>query len=103
MRRQLDVEAKQSKKRHNREVAVHLRDGPLQTLPAARLELDEARERNPDRALHPQVLSQRDLTPAVRKLLRQCESRTDIAMEAELEDVGKPAVQTFCAERRASC
>ena len=44
-------EAMQADERRNREVAEHLHDGPLQTLLAARLELDEARERNPDPAL----------------------------------------------------
>jgi two-component system NarL family sensor kinase len=106
----------QSDERHNREVAEHLHDGPLQTLLAARLELDEARERNPDPALdmvysalqetatglrstvtelHPQVLAQLGLTPAVRELLRQFESRNDIVVEAELEDVGKPESQAL--------
>ncbi len=47
VRRQLVSEAMQSDERHNREVAEHLHDGPLQTLLAARLELDEVRERNP--------------------------------------------------------
>ena len=45
--------------------------------------------------LHPQVLAQLGLTPAVRELLRQFESRTDIAVEAELEDVGKPESQAL--------
>ena len=86
------------------------------TLLAARLELDEARERNPDPALdmvyaalqetatglrstvtelHPQVLAQLGLTPAVRELLRQFESRTDLAVQAELDDVGKPESQAL--------
>ena len=51
VRRQLVSEAMQADERHNREVAEHLHDGPLQTLLAARLELDELRERNPDPAL----------------------------------------------------
>jgi two-component system NarL family sensor kinase len=116
MRRQLVSEAMQSDERHNREVAEHLHDGPLQTLLAARLELDEARERNPDPALdmvyaalqetatglrstvtelHPQVLAQHGLTPAVRELLRQFESRTDLAVPGDLEDVGKPESQAL--------
>jgi two-component system NarL family sensor kinase len=116
MRRQLVSEAMQSDERHNREVAEHLHDGPLQTLLAARLELDEARERNPDPALdmvyaalqetatglrstvtqlHPQVLAQLGLTAAVRELLRQLESRTDLVVEADLEDVGKPESQAL--------
>jgi two-component system NarL family sensor kinase len=106
----------QSDERHNRDVAEHLHDGPLQTLLAARLELDEARERNPDPALdmvysalqetasglrstvtqlHPQVLAQLGLTPAVRELLRQFESRNDVTVQTELEDVGKPESQAL--------
>jgi two-component system NarL family sensor kinase len=116
MRRQLVSEAMQSDERHNREVAEHLHDGPLQTLLAARLELDEARQRNPDPALdmvysalqetaaglrstvtqlHPQVLAQLGLTPAVRELLKQFESRTELVVKAELDDVGKPASQAL--------
>jgi two-component system NarL family sensor kinase len=45
--------------------------------------------------LHPQVLAQLGLTPAVRELLRQFESRNDVAVEADLEDVGKPASQAL--------
>ena len=116
VRRQLVSEAMQSDERRNREVAEHLHDGPLQTLLAARLELDEVRERNPDPALdvvyeamqetakglrstvtelHPQVLAQLGLTPAIRELLRQFESRGDYVLEADLEDVGKPESQSL--------
>jgi two-component system, NarL family, sensor kinase len=114
VRQRLVSEALQADDRHNRELAEHLHDGPLQTLLAARLELDEARERNPDPALdrvysalqdtakglrstvtelHPQVLAQLGLTPGVRELLRQYESR--VIVDAELQDVGKPASQTL--------
>lgn len=110
VRRQLVSEAMQSDERHNREVAERLHDGPLQTLLAARLELDEARERMGDPALdavysalqetatalrstvtelHPQVLAQLGLTPAVRELLRQFESRSGMTIEADLGEVGK--------------
>jgi len=110
VRRQLVSEAMQSDERHNREVAERLHDGPLQTLLAARLELDEARERIGDPALdavysalqetaaalrstvtelHPQVLAQLGLSPAVRELLRQFETRAGIAVEADLGDIGK--------------
>ena len=116
MHRQLVSEAMQSDERHNREVAEHLHDGPLQTLLAARLELDDVRERNPDPALdtvyaalqetatglrstvtqlHSQVLAQLGLTPAVRELVKQFESRTELAVEAELDDVGKPESQAL--------
>ena len=114
VRRQLVSEAMQADERHNREVAEHLHDGPLQTLLAARLDLDEARERNSDPALetvhaalqetaaalrstvtqlHPQVLAQLGLTPAIQELLRQFEGRGDYSVDAELEDVGKPESQ----------
>jgi two-component system NarL family sensor kinase len=114
VRRQLVSEAMQADERHNREVAEHLHDGPLQTLLAARLDLDEVRERNDDPALeavhgalqqtaaalrstvtelHPQVLAQLGLTPAVRELLRQFEARNDCTVEADLDDVGKPESQ----------
>jgi two-component system NarL family sensor kinase len=114
VRRQLVSEAMQADERRNREVAEHLHDGPLQTLLAARLELDEARERNPDPALdmvyaalqetatglrstvtqlHPQVLAQLGLTPALRELVKQFEARTEIAVDADLEEVGKPESQ----------
>ncbi|MDZ4235398.1 MAG: ATP-binding protein, partial [Dietzia sp.] len=94
----------------------HLHDGPLQTLLAARLELDEARERNPDPALdmvyaalqetatglrstvtelHPQVLAQLGLTAGIRELLRQYQTRYDIEVIAELEEVGKPRSQSL--------
>ncbi|WP_137146272.1 sensor histidine kinase [Mycolicibacterium sp. CR10] len=117
VRVQLVSEAMQSDERYHREVAEHLHDGPLQTLLAARLELDEARERNPDPALdmvyaalqetatglrstvtqlHPQVLAQLGLTAGVRELLRQFQSRyDDIEVVAELEEVDKPQSQSL--------
>jgi two-component system, NarL family, sensor kinase len=116
VRRRLVSESMQADERTNRELAEHLHDGPLQTLLAARLELDEVRERNPDpaldmvyaalnetaaglrstvTALHPQVLAQLGLTPGVRELLRQYEGRGDFTIDAELEDVGRPASQAL--------
>ncbi|GAT08639.1 sensor histidine kinase [Mycolicibacterium novocastrense] len=114
VRRQLVSEAMQADERHNREVAENLHDGPLQTLLAARLDLDELQENNGDPALeavrdalqqtaaalrstvtqlHPQVLAQLGLTPAVRELLRQFESRGHYEIEVDLDDVGKPESQ----------
>ncbi len=114
VRRQLVSEAMLADERRNREVAEHLHDGPLQTLLAARLELDEARGRNPDPALdgvyealqdtatglrstvtelHPQVLAQLGLTSALREMVRQFESRTQTTVRADLEEVGKPDSQ----------
>jgi two-component system NarL family sensor kinase len=116
VRRRLVSEAAEADDRHNRELAEHLHDGPLQTLLAARLELDEVRERHPDPALdvlrtalheaaaglrstvtelHPQVLAQLGLTPAVQELVRQYESRGDCVIEAQLEDVGRPSSQSL--------
>ena len=116
MRRHLVSEAMHSDERHNRAVAEHLHDGALQTLLAARLELDEARERSPDPALdtvygalqeaaaglrstvtelHPQVLAQLGLTAGVRELVRQFQARHDVEVTAELEDVGRPEAQAL--------
>jgi two-component system NarL family sensor kinase len=116
VRRRLVAESMQADERTNRALAEHLHDGPLQTLLAARLELDEVRERIPDpaldmvyaalndtaaglrstvTALHPQVLAQLGLTPGVTELVRQYESRGDFTVDAELEDVGTPASQAL--------
>ena len=116
VRRRLVAESMQADERTNRDLAEHLHDGPLQTLLAARLELDEVRERIPDpaldmvyaalnetaaglrstvTALHPQVLAQLGLAPGVRELLRQSEARGDFVIDAELEDVGRPASQAL--------
>lgn len=116
VRSQLVAEAMAADERHNREIAEHLHDGPLQNLLAARMEVDELRERSPDPALdavynalqdtaaglrstvtqlHPQVLAQLGLEAAVRELLRQFASRGDYDVIADLEDVGKPESQTL--------
>jgi two-component system, NarL family, sensor kinase len=112
VRRQLVSEAMQADERRSRELAEHLHDGPLQTLLAARLELDEARGRNSDPALnmvyealqetatglrstvtelHPQVLAQLGVTAALREMVKQFETRAQISVAADLEEVGKPA------------
>lgn len=116
VRRRLVAESMQADERTNRDLAEHLHDGPLQTLLAARMELDGVRERIPDpaldmvyaalndtaaglrstvTALHPQVLAQLGLAPGVRELLRQAETRGDFIVDAELEDVGRPASQAL--------
>ena len=116
VRRRLVAESMQADERTNRDLAEHLHDGPLQTLLAARMELDEVRERIPDpaldmvyaalnetaaglrstvTALHPQVLAQLGLAPGVRELLRQSETRGDFIIEADLEDIGRPASQAL--------
>lgn len=116
VRRRLVSESTRADDLRNAELAEHLHDGPLQTLLAARLELDEIRERNPDpaldmvhaalqetasglrstvTALHPQVLAQLGLTPAVRELVRQYENRGDLTVRADLDDVGHPDGQAL--------
>jgi two-component system NarL family sensor kinase len=116
VRRRLVAESMQADERTNRDLAEHLHDGPLQTLLAARMELDEVRERIPDpaldmvyaalndtaaglrstvTALHPQVLAQLGLAPGVRELLRQYETRGDFIIDADLEEVGRPASQAL--------
>lgn len=116
VRRQLVSESTRADDLRNAELAEHLHDGPLQILLAARLDLDEIRERIPDpgldrvhaalqetaaglrstvTALHPQVLAQLGLTPAVRELLRQYETRPDITVRADLQDVGHPEGQAL--------
>lgn len=116
VRRQLVSEAMQADERRNREVAETLHDGPLQNLLAARMELDEIRERVTDPGLdavraalqdtakqlrstvtelHPQVLAQLGLTEGVRELLRQFESRTQCEVDGVLDEVGKPMSQAL--------
>ncbi len=116
IRNQLVSEAMHADEQHSREVAESLHDGPLQNLLAARMELDEIRERISDPALdavraalqdtakqlrtsvtelHPQVLAQLGLTEGVRELLRQFESRTRCEVDAELDEVGKPQSQAL--------
>jgi two-component system, NarL family, sensor kinase len=41
------------------------------------------------------VLAQLGLTSAIRDLLRQFQNRTELAVEADLEDVGKPESQSL--------
>ena len=113
VRRRLVSESMSADDRHNRELAEQLHDGPLQNLLAARLELDEVRERHADpaldavesalhdtttrlrttvTALHPQVLAELGLAAALRELVRQYEHR--FAIEADLEEVGRPPSQS---------
>ena len=116
MRRTLVAESMRADERNVRALAEHLHDGPLQDLLAARLELDEVRERYTDSgldaayqavqdtatrlrsavtALHPQVLTAVGLTAALRELIRAYELRGNFAIEADLEDVGRPRSQSL--------
>ncbi len=112
VRRQLVAESMSAEERHSSVLAEQLHDGPLQNLLAARLELDDMRERRPDpeldridsalrdtttqlrtavTALHPHVLAELGLTAATRQLVRQYEHRFTI--EADLDEVGRPPAQ----------
>jgi len=116
MRRTLVAEAMRADERQSRALAEQLHDGPLQDLLAARLELDEVRERHTDpgldaayqavqdtatqlrstvTALHPQVLTEVGLTAALRELVRDYEHRGSFAIHADLEDVGTPRSQSL--------
>jgi len=116
MRRTLVAESMRADERHSRALAEQLHDGPLQDLLAARLELDEVRERYTDpaldaayravqdtatllrsavTALHPQVLTEVGLTAALRELIRDYEHRGSFAIEADLEEVDRPRSQSL--------
>lgn len=116
MRRTLVAEAMRADERNARVLAEYLHDGPLQDLLAARLELDELRERynDPDldaayqavqdtathlrttvTALHPQVLTEVGLTAALGELVRGYEQRGNFAIEADLEEVDRPRSQSL--------
>ncbi len=116
MRRTLVSESMRADERHSRTLAEQLHDGPLQDLLAARLELDEVRERFADpaldaayqavqetatrlrstvTALHPQVLTEVGLTAALRQLIRDYEHRANFVIEADLEEVGRPRSQSL--------
>ena len=116
VRRRLVSESMQADERHNRQMAEQLHDGPLQNLLAARLDLEDLRER-PNKAdfdrvdaalqetvqmlrsvvstLHPQVLAQVGLTPALRELVHRYEQRWKVEIDCDVEDVGKPALQAL--------
>jgi two-component system NarL family sensor kinase len=117
MRRTLVAEAMRADERHSRALAEQLHDGPLQDLLAARLELDEVRERHSDprldaayqavqdtatrlrstvTALHPHVLTEVGLTAAVRELIRDYEHRGNFAIEARARR-GRQATVTVLA------
>jgi two-component system NarL family sensor kinase len=116
MRRMLVSEAMRVDERQTRELAEQLHDGPLQDLLAARLQLEDVLERHADpaldamhaalydaatrlrttvTALHPNVLEAVGLTAALGELVRQYESRANIAIEADLGEVGRPAAQAL--------
>jgi len=116
VRRRLVAEAMQADERNNRQLSEQLHDGPLQNLLAARLDLEDLRERPTDEGfdrmdaalrvsvallrttvttLHPQVLAQVGLGPAVRELVGQYRQRWDVTFDCDVDEVGKPAGQAL--------
>ncbi len=116
VRRRLVSESMQADERNNRQLSEQLHDGPLQNLLAARLDLEDLRDRPTatgfDRVdaalqdainllrsavstLHPQVLAQVGLGPALHEVVRQYEKRWDVTIDCVVEDVGKPASQAL--------
>lgn len=116
VRRRLVSESMQADERHNRQLSEQLHDGPLQNLLAARLDLEDLREqpsatgidridaalqdaitqlRSAVSTLHPQVLAQVGLGPALRELVGQYQRRWDITIDCAVEEVGKPPSQAL--------
>ena len=116
VRRTLVSESMRADERNSRALAEQLHDGPLQDLLAARLELDDVRERYDDpgleaayqalqdtaarlrgavTSLHPQVLTEVGLAAALRELVREYESRGHFAVTADLDEVGRPPSQSL--------
>ncbi|MGY4708232.1 sensor histidine kinase [Mycolicibacterium sp. CBM1] len=116
VRRRLVSESMQADERNNRRLSEQLHDGPLQNLLAARLDLEDLREaptaagfervdaavqdainllRSAVTTLHPQVLAQVGLGPALHELVRQYEKRWDVTIDCDVADVGKPDSQAL--------
>lgn len=115
-RRHLTTEALRSEERERRLLAEHLHDGPLQNVLAARMDIDEARERHADPALegadailmetvtqlratvttlNPQVLEHLGLAAALRELVDQSARRGGFATEVDIDAVGRPTEQSL--------
>ncbi|WP_027501627.1 sensor histidine kinase [Rhodococcus sp. UNC363MFTsu5.1] len=115
VRRQLVAESMGAEERERRRLAEHLHDGPLQNVLAARMDLEEAIERDRDPALvaaeaalretatqlrstvttlHPQVLEQLGLTAALRELAEGY-GRRGYEMRVRLAEVGRPECQSL--------
>lgn len=116
VRRRLVSEIMQADARNSRMLSEQLHDGPLQNLLAARFDLTALRA-NPSAAnlerletaladavvalrsavttLHPQVLDQAGLTPALRQLVAGHQQRWEIPIDADLQEVGRPSGQAM--------
>lgn len=116
VRRRLLAESMDAEERERRRLAEDLHDGPLQTILAARMDLEEALERTPDPSvaateaalretaaqlrstvthLHPQILEQLGLTTALRELAEASARRAGYALNLDLDEVGRPACQSL--------
>lgn len=116
IRRRLVAESVHADERANRELSEQLHDGPLQSLLAARLELDELREHPSDpgfdhldaalrdivtalrttvSTLHPQVLTEVGLSAAVADLARRHEQRWGVSVSTQIDEVGRVPSQTL--------
>lgn len=110
IREQLVTEAMRTEERERQELAEHVHDGPLQNVLAARMDLEEALERQPDPAvaaaetalretavqlrttvasLHPQVLAQLGLSAALRELAQQAAMKGEFELSTRIDDVGQ--------------
>jgi two-component system NarL family sensor kinase len=116
VRRRLVSEVLQADARNSRALSEQLHDGPLQNLIAARFDVHELRTSPSGAAidridaalleasaalratvstLHPQVLEQAGLASALQQLIAGHEQRWDIPIDAEIDDVGRPAGQAL--------
>lgn len=114
VRRRLVAESMLADERQSRALAEQLHDGPLQNLLAVKLDLEDLREQHSDEVLdriesalrdtvtqlrstvgtlHPTVLAQVGLTAALRELAGSHEQRTGVAVDVDLDEVGKPPAQ----------
>ena len=112
VRRRLVSEVLQADARNSRLLSEQLHDGPLQNLLAARFDLNALRSNptaaNIDRVeaaltestaalrstvstLHPKVLDQAGLAAAVRLLVTGYEQRWEMPIDADIDEVGRPA------------
>lgn len=116
VRRRLAAEVVEADERNNRSLSEQIHDGPLQNLLAARLDLEDLRV-SPDpevidridavlrdsvrelraivTTLHPAVLAHVGLTAGIHELIRTQENRGGIAVDAHLEEMGRPEHQAM--------
>ncbi|MBB3037013.1 two-component system NarL family sensor kinase [Hoyosella altamirensis] len=115
-REQLVTQSMGTEERERQRLAEALHDGPLQNILAARMDLEEALEKHADpsvaaaestlretaaqlrstvTSLHPQVLAQLGLTPALRELAEQYARRGGYELRMRLTDVSRPGCESL--------